>query len=69
MVESLIVLGKAAVVCGVSFAVATGFEWFSDLEIKPRNKKIHLGEVKESKVVSENDAKIDNLKRKIRSEG
>ena len=44
MIESIIVLGKVAVVCGVGFAVATGFEWFSDMEVKPRNKLIKIWE-------------------------
>ena len=67
MIESIIVLGKVAVVCGVGFAVATGFEWFSDMEVKPRNKLIKLGSG-ETREVSSNDVKIDNLRKKIRQQ-
>ena len=67
MIESIIVLGKVAVVCGVGFAVATGFEWFSDMEIKPRNKSIKVGG-SEKKEVSDNDSKVNNLRKKLRQQ-
>lgn len=65
MISSLVVLGKVAVLCGVGFGVATGFEWFSDLEVKPKNKIIKIGESRKENV---NDTQIDNLSKRIKQQ-
>lgn len=70
MFESAIVLVKVAIVCGVGFAVATGFEWFSDMEVKPRNKTVLVGKEKGNKrsgEVSDRDSKVEGVKQTIRS--
>lgn len=68
MVSSLVVLAKVGIVCGLGFVVATGFEWLSDLEIKPRNKTIKLGG-SDKKEVNTNDTHIENLGKKAKQQG
>lgn len=67
MIESIVILGKVALFCGLGFGVATGFEWFSDIEVKPRNKSIKIGS-EPKKEVSENDRKINDISKKVRSQ-
>lgn len=68
MITSLGVLLKVGVVCGVGFLVATGYEWFSDLEVKPKSKTIQVGQEKK-KVVNDNDSEIEHLRKKSRQAG
>lgn len=68
MLESAVVLIKVGIVCGVGFLVATGFEWFSDMEVKPRNKTVHIGQEKK-KEVSHNDIQLEHLRKTARSRG
>lgn len=69
MIESVIILGKVVVVCGAGFGVATWFEWFNDMEVKPKNKTIQIGQEKKEKGDSSNEHKINNVSEKIRSKG
>lgn len=66
MLTPLVVLGKVGAVCGIGFIVSTGFEWVSDLEIKPKNKIIKLGSEKEKGGENNDESKIESLSKKAR---
>lgn len=68
MVSSLVVLGKVGMVCGIGLVVSTGFEWISDLEIKPKNRTIKLGGEGNKGEVDTNDVKTEHLGKKARQQ-
>lgn len=67
MFESVIILGKVAFVCCAGFIVATGFEWFTDIKVTPKNKLIKLGQENKKEAINHDD-QINNLRQRIRSQ-
>jgi len=68
VVESIVILGKVVVVCGATMLVATGFEWFSNIKIEPSNKTIKLGEKNNKREGASHDDKIENMRKRVRSQ-
>lgn len=67
MIETIVVLGKVAIVCGAGFTIATGLEWFSDFELKLKSKSVSFGS--NEKGVRKVDNDLENFSKKVKQQG
>lgn len=67
MIETIVVLGKVAIVCGAGFAVATGLEWFNDFELRLKSKSVSFGS--NEKGVKKDGDDFENFRKKVRQQG